>query len=51
MMWSRDPENQPDSWYPEVGERSGNGFVERTPEEFVPVHFEGHDAGSEGGNP
>jgi nitrogenase molybdenum-iron protein NifN len=51
MMWSRDPENWPDSWYPESGGRSGDGSEDRVQEEFVPVHFDGHDAGSEGGKP
>lgn len=37
MMWSRDPENQPDSWYPEVPE----GGADHSSDSFVPVHFDG----------
>lgn len=51
MMWSRDPENRPDSWYPESGGRSADRSEERDPEELVPVQFDGQDAGSEGGKP
>jgi nitrogenase molybdenum-iron protein NifN len=51
MMWSRNRDNQPDTWYPEVGEKSDSGFGEIAPEEFVPVYFEGHDTRSEGENP
>jgi nitrogenase molybdenum-iron protein NifN len=50
-MWSRDPENRPDSWYPEVGERTGFKAGEGAPEEFVPVHFEGFGSSTEGGVP
>lgn len=49
MMWSRDPENQPDTWYP--GEQTPISFGESTPEEFVPITFEGHDGRREGGHP
>ncbi len=41
MIWSRDPENGPETWYPEearpaVETSSGNPAMK-----FVPVHFEG----------
>ncbi len=51
MMWSRDPENQPDTWYPEVGEKTPIVFGNVDPEEFVPVTFDGLNERSKGGRP
>ena len=42
MVWSRDPENRPDSWYPECREGEASGSGRPDPEEgFVPVRFHG----------
>ena len=42
MVWSRDPENRPDTWYPEYREGEAPGSGRPDPEEeFVPVRFHG----------
>ena len=42
MVWSRDPENRPDTWYPECREGEAPGSGRPDPEEgFVPVRFHG----------
>ena len=44
MVWSRDPENGPETWYPEEGRHEAETHSGNPDMEFVPVRFEGVSA-------